>query len=82
MAITIAIIGQPMTSTDALSHGPSTTKKSERPCRVVLVMQGGGASESYQAGAYQAPHEAGIEPTHSRIDRRTYRRLSDLLSAD
>ena len=32
------------------------------PGRVVLVMQGGGAPGSYQAGAYQALHEAGIEP--------------------
>jgi NTE family protein len=32
------------------------------PGRVVLVMQGGGAPGCYQAGAYQALHEAGIEP--------------------
>jgi NTE family protein len=30
--------------------------------RVVLVMQGGGAPGCYQAGAYQALHESGIEP--------------------
>src|SRR5215467_10054470 len=54
--------GPPMTSTDALSHRPRTIKKSELPGRVVLVMQGGGAPGSYQAGAYQALHEAGIEP--------------------
>jgi len=30
--------------------------------QVVLVMQGGGAPGCYQAGAYQALHEAGIEP--------------------
>jgi NTE family protein len=29
---------------------------------VVLVMQGGGAQGAYQAGVYQALHEAGIEP--------------------
>jgi NTE family protein len=29
---------------------------------VVLVLQGGGALGSYQAGVYQALHEAGIEP--------------------
>lgn len=51
-----------MTSTDALSHRPRIIKKSELPGRVVLVMQGGGAPGSYQAGAYQALHEAGIEP--------------------
>jgi predicted acylesterase/phospholipase RssA len=32
------------------------------PGLVVLVMQGGGAPGSYQVGAYQALHEAGIEP--------------------
>lgn len=32
------------------------------PGLVVLVMQGGGAPGCYQAGVYQAPHEAGIEP--------------------
>jgi NTE family protein len=32
------------------------------PGRVVLVMQGGGAPGAYEAGAYQALHEAGIEP--------------------
>jgi NTE family protein len=30
--------------------------------RVVLVFQGGGALGAYQAGVYQALHEAGIEP--------------------
>ena len=32
------------------------------PGRVVLVMQGGGALGAFQAGVYQALHEAGIEP--------------------
>jgi NTE family protein len=30
--------------------------------RVALVLQGGGALGSYQAGVYQAMHEAGLEP--------------------
>jgi NTE family protein len=30
--------------------------------RVVLVLQGGGALGAYQAGVYQALHEAGLEP--------------------
>jgi len=30
--------------------------------QVVLVLQGGGALGSYQAGVYQALHEAGVEP--------------------
>src|SRR5215471_16055616 len=32
------------------------------PGQVVLVLQGGGALGSYQAGVYQALHEAGIAP--------------------
>jgi len=32
------------------------------PGQVVLVLQGGGALGSYQAGVYQVLHEAGIEP--------------------
>jgi NTE family protein len=30
--------------------------------QIVLVLQGGGALGAYQAGVYQAMHEAGIEP--------------------
>ena len=29
----------------------------------VLVLQGGGALGAYQAGVYQALHEAGVDPT-------------------
>lgn len=32
------------------------------PGQIVLVFQGGGALGAYQAGVYQAVHEAGIEP--------------------
>src|SRR6201982_1745944 len=32
------------------------------PGQVVLVLQGGGALGAYQAGVYQALHEAGLEP--------------------
>ena len=32
------------------------------PGQIVLVLQGGGALGAYQAGVYQAMHEAGIEP--------------------
>src|SRR5258706_6557364 len=32
------------------------------PGQIVLVFQGGGALGAYQAGVYQAMHEAGIEP--------------------
>jgi len=48
-----------MQDTSGASH-PKTI--STLPGRVVLVLQGGGAPGSYQAGAYQALHEAGIEP--------------------
>ncbi len=34
----------------------------ERCERIALVLQGGGALGAYQAGVYQAMHEAGIEP--------------------
>ena len=30
--------------------------------QIVLVLQGGGALGAYQAGVYQALHEAGVEP--------------------
>ena len=30
--------------------------------QIVLVLQGGGALGAYQAGVYEAMHEAGIEP--------------------
>lgn len=36
--------------------------RNDLPGQVVLVLQGGGALGSYQAGVYQALHEAGIEP--------------------
>jgi NTE family protein len=40
----------------------STENPSQQPRRGVLVFQGGGALGAYQAGVYQALHEAGIEP--------------------
>jgi NTE family protein len=51
-----------MTSTGSLHQTPQPMNKTRLPGRVVLVMQGGGALGSYQASAYQALHEAGIEP--------------------
>jgi NTE family protein len=36
--------------------------RAQLPGQVVLVMQGGGAPGCYQAGVYEAMHEAGIEP--------------------
>jgi NTE family protein len=43
----------------------SSAQKEWRPdrChRIALVLQGGGALGAYQAGVYQAMHEAGVEP--------------------
>jgi len=45
------------------THTPSSRGwRPERCDRVALVLQGGGALGAYQAGVYQALHEAGIEP--------------------
>lgn len=40
----------------------STSNRVSLPGQVVLVLQGGGALGSYQAGVYQALQEAGVEP--------------------
>lgn len=40
----------------------SGLRKQDFPGQVVLVLQGGGALGAYQAGVYEAFHEAGIEP--------------------
>jgi NTE family protein len=37
-------------------------RKTDGPGRVVIVLQGGGALGAYQAGVYQALHDAGVEP--------------------
>jgi len=41
---------------------PSEIWRPDRCDRVALVLQGGGALGAYQAGVYQAMHEAGVEP--------------------
>jgi NTE family protein len=48
----------------AADEGPNANiRKLARGSRqIVLVLQGGGALGAYQAGVYQALHEAGIEP--------------------
>src|SRR5277367_6308756 len=46
----------------ALDHRPRAAWRPERCGRVALVLQGGGALGAYQAGVYQALHEAGLEP--------------------
>ena len=51
------------TSEQARAHVPSFEGwRPDRCGRVALVLQGGGALGAYQAGVYQALHEAGIEP--------------------
>jgi NTE family protein len=40
----------------------ATAWRPDRCDRIALVLQGGGALGAYQAGVYQAMHEAGVEP--------------------
>src|SRR5438105_12374357 len=51
---------------EIIAAEPLSGRKPERattgPGQIVLVFQGGGALGAYQAGVYQALHEAGIEP--------------------
>jgi NTE family protein len=51
-----------MSASDDVSDRDDRVNNLHLPGQVVLVMQGGGAPGVYQAGAYQALHEAGIEP--------------------
>src|SRR5476649_2347129 len=46
----------------AIDTLPRPVWRPERCGRVALVLQGGGALGAYQAGVYQALHEAGLEP--------------------
>ena len=46
----------------AANHSAAATEKPHLPGQVVLVLQGGGALGAFQAGVYEALHEAGIEP--------------------
>src|ERR1700743_63252 len=41
---------------------PGESWRPDRCGRIALVLQGGGALGAYQAGVYQALHEAGVEP--------------------
>ncbi|TAL86386.1 MAG: patatin-like phospholipase family protein [Rhodanobacter sp.] len=56
-----------MTHSTTKPAAPKATDKLKRtpiplPGQVVLTMQGGGALGAFQAGVYEAMHEAGIEP--------------------
>ena len=44
------------------TNGAKASRRTDAHGRIVLVLQGGGALGAYQAGVYQALHEAGIEP--------------------
>src|SRR5881396_622239 len=44
------------------ASAPAAIKSVPMRRQIVLVFQGGGALGAYQAGVYQAVHEAGIEP--------------------
>ncbi len=50
-----------MTNVATAAHAEKTNPVAEYG-QTVLVLQGGGALGAYQAGVYQALHEAGIEP--------------------
>ncbi len=51
---------------EIIAAKPATLRKAAKaasgPGQIVLVLQGGGALGAYQAGVYQALHEANIEP--------------------
>ena len=52
----------PDVTADSATKPSRTAKPAPNARQVVLVFQGGGALGAYQAGVYQALHEAGIEP--------------------
>jgi NTE family protein len=53
---------QPIEGQTSATSQSRTLDRASLPGQVVLVLQGGGALGSYQAGVYQALQEAGIEP--------------------
>ena len=53
---------QPIESQTTATSRSRTSDQASLPGQVVLVLQGGGALGSYQAGVYQALQEARIEP--------------------
>ena len=62
--MTDAVRSTDLSASQVADETPRSRKA--RPARdvgqIVLVLQGGGALGAYQAGVYQALHEAGIEP--------------------
>ena len=53
---------QPIERRTAATSQSRTLDRASLPGQVVLVLQGGGALGSYQAGVYQALQQAGVEP--------------------
>jgi NTE family protein len=53
---------KPIHTTHPAGHRFSPIDRPENCGRIALVLQGGGALGAYQAGVYQALHEAGLEP--------------------
>jgi NTE family protein len=53
---------RPIERRTAAAAQSRTSDRAGLPGQVVLVLQGGGALGSYQAGVYQALQEAGVEP--------------------
>jgi NTE family protein len=53
---------QPIERRTAVTSHSRTLDRASLPGQVVLVLQGGGALGSYQAGVYHALQEAGVEP--------------------
>ena len=53
---------KPLTVAPPQDRQVKASWRPERCDRVALVLQGGGALGAYQAGVYQAMHEAGVEP--------------------
>jgi NTE family protein len=62
VSATITTTAGPNLSDFASHESDSLQPQLRLPGQVVLVMQGGGAPGCYQAGVYQALHEADIEP--------------------
>ena len=54
---------RPWTQSQSVCPTNISTAGGRNGCqRIALVLQGGGALGAYQAGVYQALHEAGLEP--------------------
>jgi len=55
-------MASPKAKRPAAQPAKSNAGRSNLPGQVVLVLQGGGALGAFQAGVYEAMHDAGIEP--------------------